>query len=191
MTLTQLYLVRHGQTDWNVEGRYQGQTDLPLNTVGRAQAMRLSTQLTGRPFTAIYSSDLQRARETAAILAAPLNLTVQLDPRLREVNLGEWEGQLATEIAARYPAAWVNRQSDPLHAHAPGGEAVVDVAARVTDAANAIAQAHPAGLVVVVSHGLALATLLCLARRRPLTEVYQSVPNNSQAEVVTWPPAPE
>ena len=187
--MTQLYLVRHGLTDWNVEGRYQGQTDLPLNAAGRAQALRLRQQLAGIPFAAVYSSDLRRASETAGILAAPSGIEVQPDPRLREMNLGVWEGQLVTEIAAQYPAAWAERLRDPLHARAPGGESVAEVAARVAEAANAIARANSAGPVLVVSHGVALATLLCQARRQPLAEAYQAIPINSCPVVVVWPPA--
>jgi len=186
--MTQLYLVRHGQTEWNIEGRYQGQADLPLNAAGRAQAMSLSQQLAGIQFAAVYSSDLRRARETAEILAAPSGMAVQLDPRLREIKLGEWEGQLVTEIVTRYPAAWAERLRDPLHARAPGGESVAEVAARVAEAATAIAQAHPTGRVLVVSHGLALATLLCQARRQPLAEAYEVIPPNSDPHVVVWPP---
>jgi alpha-ribazole phosphatase len=186
--MTQLYLVRHGQTDWNVEGRYQGQADRPLNAAGRAQAAGLSQQLAGIRFAAAYSSDLGRAKETAAILVALTGLKVQLDPRLREINLGEWEGQLMTEIVARYPATWAERLHDPLHAHAPGGESVAEVAVRVAEAATDIARAHPAGPVLVVSHGVALATLLCQARRQPLPETYEAIPDNSQAKIVVWPP---
>jgi alpha-ribazole phosphatase len=191
LPMTQLYLVRHGQTDWNVEGRYQGQTDVPLNAAGRAQAELLSAQLAGVPFTAIYSSPLVRATETAKILARPSGLPVQCDARLREINLGLWEGQLSTEIAAHYPAAWAERRSDPLHARVPGGETVPEVAARLAEIANAIAQAHPAGPVLIVSHGLALSTLLCQAQRRSLAEAFKFVPQNSQTERVLWPPAPD
>jgi alpha-ribazole phosphatase len=186
--MTQLYLVRHGQTDWNVEGRYQGQTDLPLNAAGRAQAARLSHELAGVRFTAAYSSDLTRAVETAEILVAPRSLPVRLDPRLREINLGAWEGQLMTDIAARYPADWAERLRDPVNAHAPGGETVAQVALRIAQAATAIRRAHPIGPVLVVSHGVALATWLCQARRQPLAEVYQAIPNNGHPEIVAWPP---
>ncbi len=186
--MTQFYLVRHGQTDWNIEGRYQGQTDLPLNAAGRAEAARLSDELAGVPFAAVYSSDLRRARETAEILAAPRGTPVRLDMRLREISLGEWEGQLFTEIKVRYPAALAERQRDSLHAYAPGGESIAQVAARVAAAATEFAQAHPAGPVLIVSHGVALATLLCQARRRPLAEAYQAIPPNSHPEVVAWPP---
>ena len=188
--MTQLYLVRHGQTDWNVDGRYQGQTDRPLNAAGRAQAMSLSRQLAGLRFVAVYSSDLERARETAEILAAPSGLAVQLDPRLREIKLGEWEGQVMAEIAARYPAAWAERLRDPVYARAPEGESVAEVAARVAEAATAIARAHPVGPVLIVSHGVALATLICQARGQALPETYEAIPPNSHPEVVVWPPEP-
>jgi alpha-ribazole phosphatase len=186
--MTLLYLVRHGQTDWNIEGRYQGQTDLPLNAAGRAQAASLSQQLAGVAFTAAYSSDLRRARETAEILAAPAGLAVQLDRRLREINLGAWEGQLMAEIVSRYPAEWAERLRDPLNARSPGGESVAEVARRTAEAAAAIVLAHPVGPVLVVSHGVALATLLCQARRQPLAEAYQVIPCNGDPEVVAWPP---
>jgi alpha-ribazole phosphatase len=186
--MTQLHLVRHGQTDWNVAGRYQGQTDLPLNAVGRAQAEALARQLTGAPFEAVYSSDLKRAQETAETLAANLGLRVQLDRRLREINQGEWEGQLVADIAAGYQAAWADRTGDPVNARAPGGESVAEVAARLAEAAGEIARAHPLGPVLIVSHGLALATLICQARGRPLSEAYQAIPGNGQPEVIAWPP---
>jgi alpha-ribazole phosphatase len=186
--MTQLYLVRHAQTDWNVEGRYQGQSDLPLNAVGRAQAANLSRELAGLDFTAVYSSDLRRARETAEILAAPSGLGVQLDRRLREIGLGVWEGQLMTDIVARYPVEWAERLRDPLNSRPPGGESVAEVARRTAEAATDIARLHPSGLVLVVSHGVALATLLCQARRQPLAEAYQAIPYNSHPEMVAWPP---
>jgi 2,3-bisphosphoglycerate-dependent phosphoglycerate mutase len=84
--MTLLWLIRHGQTDWNLEGRYQGQCDAPLNAAGRAQAEALASRLTGQSFAALYSSDLQRARETAEIIGAQLGLFSQCEVRLREIN---------------------------------------------------------------------------------------------------------
>ena len=187
--MTQLVLVRHGQTDWNVEGRYQGQTDQPLNAAGRAQAEALARQLASRRFDAVYSSDLLRALETAQIIAARLRLPVQVDQRLREISLGDWEGQRVAEIAAQYQAAWTDRARNPLTARAPGGETVAEVAARLADAAADIAERHPDGPVLVVSHGVALATLICQARQRPLTEAYDLIPDNGRTEMIDWPPA--
>lgn len=186
--MTQFWLVRHGQTDWNVEGRWQGQVESapPLNAAGQAQAEALAAQLNGARFEAIYSSDALRARETAGILAARLRLTVKVDPRLREIHQGEWEGMLGRDIADRYPAAWAARERDPLHARPPGGESVAEVAARLWRAADDILRVHPVGQLLIVSHGLALATLICRARGLPLTQAYQVVPDNAHPEVIEW-----
>jgi len=94
--VTELLLVRHGETDWNAAGRLQGHTDRPLSDYGREQARRLAEELVGEEFDAIYASDLARARETAEIVGAQLDLPVVLDPDLREKNWGTWEGLTST-----------------------------------------------------------------------------------------------
>lgn len=185
--MTQLIVVRHGETDWNRDGRYQGQADPPLNEQGRAQAGMLADELAGESFEAIYSSDLQRAVETARIIARRPGLPVSLDKRLREIDQGEWEGLPVDEIAARYPQLWAGRQHDALHTRPPGGETLSEVAARVWAAADDIARLHPGGRVLIVSHGLALATLLVRARGVPLERAYDYVPGNAQAEEIWWP----
>ena len=95
--MTTLLLVRHGETDWNADGRLQGQTDRPLSDYGREQALQLADDLQGEGFDAIYSSDLSRARETAEIVGARLGLRVELDPDLREKDWGNWEGLTSVE----------------------------------------------------------------------------------------------
>ena len=95
--MTTLLLVRHGETDWNAEGRLQGHTDTPLNDYGRRQARTLADELAGEPIDAVYSSDLARARETAEIVGGRLGLTVVVDPGLREKNWGSWEGLTPAE----------------------------------------------------------------------------------------------
>lgn len=184
--MTTLYLIRHGQTDWNLEGRYQGQADVPLNATGRAQAEALATQLQGRTFMALYTSDLQRARETADILARVVALPVQGEPRLREINQGEWEGQLVTAIKTRYTELWAQRTTDPANLRPPGGETVAEVAARMYAALDDIAYAHPNESVLIVSHGLALATVLCRVQNFPLAQAYQHIPENATPVDVSW-----
>jgi probable phosphoglycerate mutase len=186
--MTELWLVRHGQTDWNQEGRYQGQADIPLNAAGLDQARELAQLLDGRFFNAIYSSDLQRARQTAQILAAKLGLPIHLDTRLREIDQGEWQGLLVSELAQRYNTEMSARLNNPLSARAPGGESVGEVAMRVWAAADDIAAAHPSGSILVVSHGLALATLVAKGRSIPLEQVYSLIPDNAKLSMVVWPP---
>jgi broad specificity phosphatase PhoE len=189
--VTTLWLVRHGQTDWNLAGRWQGQSPLApnLNAQGRAQAEALRAQLNLARLDAIYTSDLPRARETAAILASGTALPIHVDPRLREISLGEWEGMPSDDIARLYPAEIAERQRDPAGARAPGGECPLDVAQRVWAAADDIARAHPGGAVLVVSHGLALATLLCRAQSFGLEQAYSQIPENARPAVIEWPPA--
>lgn len=179
-------LVRHGQTDWNLQGRYQGQSDVPLNENGRLQARALARQLQGQYFTAVYTSDLRRARETAEIIAETAGLPVILDPRLREIDQGEWEGQLVEAIKARYTDLWQQRTEDPASVRPPGGETVVEVARRVYAALDDITCQHPDGPVLVVSHGLALATVICKLRSIPVGQAYTVIPDNTIPLWVDW-----
>ncbi len=184
--MTELWLVRHGQTDWNLERRYQGHSDTPLNATGLEQARLAAEALAGRSYTAIYSSDLTRARVTAESIARRLGMEVQIDPRLREVNLGVWEGMVVTDIQAQYPAEWEARQSNRLYGRPPGGESVHDVAARIWPAVDDLAARHPDGALILVSHGLALATILCRAQGLPLETARELIPDNAQPHCVLW-----
>jgi probable phosphoglycerate mutase len=143
-------LWRHGQTIWNVERRFQGQTDIPLDETGEAQADYAARRLATLRPDAIVSSDLIRAQGTAAPLARLTGLTVMLDKDLRERFGGDWEGLSDEEIAERYPAeraTW----------NPPNGESTVAVADRVRAALERTAASLAAGqLAVVVSHGAAL-----------------------------------
>lgn len=185
--MTAWVLVRHGATDWNRDGRYQGQADPPLNEQGLAQADQLARQLASQPIEALYSSDLRRARDTAERIGRALGLPVRIDPRLREIHQGAWEGMLVDDIAARYPAEWQAIQDDPLHARAPGGESVAEVARRAMDCLEDLAARHPLGPVAIVSHGLTLACLLCQARGLPLVEARRHIPNNGEPIELVWP----
>ncbi len=187
--MTELWLIRHGETDWNLQGRLQGQADPPLNETGWRQAHEVAGRLAGNHFSAVYSSDLLRARQTAEVIGNRVGLAVRYDARWREVNHGQWDGMLTDEVAARYPEAWLARRAKPLEVAPPGGETVLAVAARTRAAASDVAARHPGGRVIVVSHGLALATLICQGRGHPLSEAFDRIPPNAQPEVIVWPPA--
>jgi broad specificity phosphatase PhoE len=140
--MTTILLARHGETDWNVEGRLQGWDDRPLNETGRAQARELARRLGDVPFDAAYASDLARARETAEIVAAPHGVPVVVDPDLREMHYGSWSGLTREEIELRFPGA---ERHD--------GETREDHLGRVLAAAERIAARHPGERVLIVSHG--------------------------------------
>jgi probable phosphoglycerate mutase len=152
-----VFLARHGETEWNRVGRWQGKTDIPLSDVGRAQAHALKERLRGRGLVRVYASDLGRARETADIVAAALGLApVTLDQRLRERGFGCFEGLTRAECEARHPEAWArylaDRRSTP-----PDAEPQAEVVARMMSALTEIAMATPRdGAVLVVSHGGAI-----------------------------------
>lgn len=135
--MTTLVLVRHGETDWNAAGRLEGHTDRPLSEYGRAQARRLADELVGEELDALYASDLARARETAEIVGERLHLPVVLDPDLREKNWGTWEGLTSTE---RFGVELV-------------GESTEQHQKRMLGALRRIAEQHPDGRVLVVTHG--------------------------------------
>ena len=186
--MTELWLVRHGQTDWNSEGRWQGHADIPLNPTGLEQARSLASKLaeSGCIFQAIYSSDLKRAYQTAQEIGNSLHLTLYKDRRLREISKGEWEGMLVTQVTELSNAAMRQRQDNPLYSRAPGGESLVELAARLSQAADEIVRSQSVGPVLVVTHGLALAALLCLANNWPLEEAYDRVPGNAAAQIINW-----
>lgn len=184
--MTEIWLVRHGQTDWNLEGRLQGQLDVPLNDTGLEQARKLAATLQGKRFGALYSSDLLRARQTAEIVSGVVHLPVNLDRRLREISQGQFEGMLFSEVVAKFEDALTDRSRNPVHSRLPGGESVAELAARVKECLNEIACLKIHKPVLVVAHGLAIATILCMARDYPMETVYSRIQGNATAEVVEW-----
>ncbi len=183
---TEFWLVRHGQTDWNLEGRFQGQADMPLNQTGLNQAYELAEKLKGVHFHAIYSSDLVRALQTARALAN--GHIIQIDRRLREVNQGEWEGMHYGTIKDLYPSQIQKRRDDPLNARPPGGESLPELARRVLECIDEIAERHPAQRVLIVSHGLTIGVVLSTAQGLPLEQAYQLIPDNAQPQLIQWRP---
>jgi 2,3-bisphosphoglycerate-dependent phosphoglycerate mutase len=152
--VTELLFIRHGETDWNRRPCFQGQIDVPLNANGRAQAERLAQRLRGERFDAFFTSDLQRAQQTAAPLAAAWAQQPGLLPALREQRFGEWEGLDFATIEERWPQLWPRWlvHDDPDFA-APGGESPRQFHARVLDAVSALAQEATGQRAAIVTHG--------------------------------------
>jgi broad specificity phosphatase PhoE len=150
-----LVVWRHGNTDWNAGGRVQGQSDVPLNDVGRQQAVEAAELLVRLRPAAIVASDLRRAADTASALAALTGLSVKHDSRLRERFFGHWEGLLMREVAERFPAEYARWTAGES---VLGGtvETLDDLGKRVSEALQSAAElAPPGGTVVVASHGAA------------------------------------
>ena len=184
--MIQLILIRHGQTQWNREGRWQGQADPPLNAFGRRQARRVALDLRGARLDHLYSSDLRRAVETAHIIGADLGLAVIPDPRLREINLGRWQGMLSVDIKAQYPDEFQLWHTSPLTTRPPDGEDVHTLAARVLEAISEIALRHPDQQIGVVAHELPIAVVLAHVRGVALGQLRGLIPATGAWEEATW-----
>jgi broad specificity phosphatase PhoE len=155
------FLARHGETDWNALGRWQGQTDIPLNDVGRAQARGLAARLRGEGIVSVGSSDLSRARETAEIASSELGLAAgYVDAAFRERAYGIFEGLTRDECIARYPEEWNRFTSDP-RAELPGVELLAALAGRMLIGIRHAA-ARPGHPTLIVSHGRAIRALVGL-----------------------------
>lgn len=152
--MSRLIVWRHGNTDWNAEGRVQGQSDVPLNDLGRQQAVTAAELLVRLQPDVIVSSDLSRAADTAAALAALTGLSVRTDPRLRERQFGSWQGLLMSQVAVQRPeeyARWV-AGADTI---ADGIEPLHDMGVRMAAAFTDAVALQPSGTVVVATHGAA------------------------------------
>lgn len=157
--MTQIILIRHGETVWNQQRRMQGHSDSPLSETGVRQARLLARHLKPIAFSALYSSDSGRAQHTARSVAEVTGHDIVFDPRLRERHFGVFEGLTGSEIEARYPADYARFKSrDQAHV-IPGGESALQFRARVLACFHEIAGRHAGDLVVVISHGLVLDVL--------------------------------
>ena len=183
---TRVVAIRHGETEWNVAARIQGHTDIALNERGRWQAARLAQALADEAFDAVYTSDLQRARDTAAALARACSAALVEEPALREREFGCFEGLTFDEIDGRWPEAaqrW--RQRDP--AFGPeGGETLEAFYARSVAAVDRLVQRHPGGAIAVVSHGGVLDCLHRAATRQSLQAPRTWTIGNATVNRLLW-----
>jgi probable phosphoglycerate mutase len=167
--MTELLFIRHGETDWNLQQRFQGQIDVPLNPTGLAQAARLAARLAGDPHDVLVASDLTRARETAAPLGQTWRLTAGLLPGLREQHFGVLEGLDVPTIKARHAdlwARWLEHRGD--FALPGGGESLQQFHARVWATVRELAEQHAGRRVAVVTHGGVLDMLWRSAHGLPI-----------------------
>jgi probable phosphoglycerate mutase len=179
-----VYLIRHGQTQFNADGRVQGWLDVPLNDVGRSQAQRLAQRFTGRPIDIVFTSPLARAAETARALAAPGDLQLIFDDRLREYNMGDWTGKTGDEISAEASELGLDDPLIPI----PGGESAMDMRTRVSAFVKDLSLRHSRAFrsVAVVSHGGTLGAILGSMLAMPVLRRHPFTFGNASVSEVSW-----
>lgn len=194
--MTEFILIRHGETDWNRELRFQGHVDVPLNAIGLEQARRLGLRLEGEQIHHFYASDLIRTRQTAEPAQKALSMTPVYDNTLREQHFGDVEGMRVDDIKAQHPEAWAQwTQFLPDYAM-PGGESTRQFHERVMNAMQRLALAHGDQTVLVVTHGGVLDMVYRTARSLGLHGPRQSdIPNagvnrvrvgDGKVEIIDW-----
>jgi 2,3-bisphosphoglycerate-dependent phosphoglycerate mutase len=168
--VTTIVMVRHGETDWNRDRRFQGHADIPLNKAGLDQVRELGERLAGESFSIVYTSPLRRASETASLLAARLGVEVRPSAALKEVDVGAWSGLTVHEVEDRFPegfARWVEWRC----AGWSDGETYEQLGRRVVSGLREIAEKHEGERVLAVTHGGPIRSAAAAALRMPLHEV--------------------
>lgn len=174
--MTDLVLVRHGETVWHGENRYAGTSDVELTPRGHDQAAQLAGWAAGAGLGAVWASTLSRARITAEAAAAKAGLPVRTDARLRELDFGQGEGLTSAEMKARFPQARAAFEADPAEHPLPGGENPHEAATRFVTVLNEISVQHPEARVLVVAHTTAIRLALCHLIGVPLGEYRRLFP---------------
>ncbi len=183
--MTRINLIRHGETEWNVEGRYQGQADPPLNANGLEQAHQLAGLLQDLGIDVLYTSPLKRALQTAQVLADRLGVLMKLDDRLMEIHQGDWQTRLRSEIEMLYPSHFKRWETEPWEVTPPGGEQLVEVQERVEAAMDEILILHPNQYVGIITHRIPIA-MIKLRYQRLNADIVRTLelPNTYYEEIV-------
>jgi len=182
MTTTRFCLVRHGETNWNAERRLQGHTDIELNTRGLAQATQMARALKNMnfEFDVLYTSDLQRARQTAKAIESLYSVSAIGHSALRERNLGALQGLTLNEAPHIEPDLWQAHLSRDIHQEMRGGESILQFSSRIKFALDEIQKSHAGKTILLVSHGGALDMMYRIASNQALdSEKVVAVPNAS------------
>jgi phosphoserine phosphatase len=187
--VTRVYLIRHGQSEWNEQGRYQGQTDSALSALGRRQAFFLAEALADVPLCAVYSSRLVRAYDTAATIAARHRLPVVTLELLREIRLGEWEGLTEAEITARHGpvvAAWRRNAGDIVPGG--GGETLTELRVRGLRALREMLRLHRGETIAAVGHGGLNKMILLTVLGSPTSRYWHLRQDNGAINILEFGP---
>lgn len=184
--MSRLYVVRHGETDYNREGRYQGRIDVSLNAAGRVQAERAAERIASLDIDHIFSSPLKRARETAQVIASRLNTSFHCIEGLAERSLGGFEGQTKAEIAEQVPGIWDGRPTRQMFESPPGAESLMELSIRVYSVYQSLWQRYAGEGVLLVCHGGVARTLHGLLNRVSDEEYFKYKLGNGEVDSFNW-----
>ena len=181
--MTRIYLIRHGETEWNREHKLQGHSNVILSPEGIHQAQLFAKHAPFHSVDAIYSSDLSRAFKTAKILSHKFGLPVIEERGLRETNFGEWEGRRLSELLAEVPA-FEKFFTRPDKVHPPNGETFLECQARAITALEEIIAEHDNQNVIIVSHGAVIRLILCAALDMPIRKMWAISQSNMALNII-------
>lgn len=184
--MTKIILVRHGQTEWNILGKYQGHSDIDLSTLGVEQANLLAQRLANQKIDAIYASDLKRAFKTAEGIANTHQLPVHIIPELREISFGDWEGLDYNTINLKWPGEVERFFKNVDSVVIPNGEKFCEVEERACNVVQKIIEQHPDQTILIVSHGGTIRTLLAHALHIPLKYVWNIRQDNTAVNILKY-----
>ncbi|KJS80178.1 MAG: phosphoglycerate mutase [Peptococcaceae bacterium BICA1-8] len=184
--MIRIIFVRHGQTAWNDLGLYQGHTDVPLNKAGIEQASKAAQRLKSEKLSAIYSSDLLRAKQTAEIIAVEHNLTVNTMTEFREINFGVWEGKTYKEINETYPQLLKTWLSEPENLKIPEGETFSEMLKRVWEGLKTVLAKHQDETVILVAHGGTIGALICNILEIKLNNLWRIKQGNTGITIIEF-----
>ncbi len=183
-----VYLIRHGETLWNREGRCQGVTDIPLTEKGYRQAHAIANAFAGKRLGLVLSGPLQRTRETAAVLAESQGLSVETREELREWNQGELEGLTGAELLGNHRAYFERWFQDPAGAAPPGGETLRSLQERAWPVIDSLRERTLSGPVAVVSHTMTIGTIICAALGLNLAHIQRLKLDLASRNTITFAP---
>lgn len=184
--MTKIIFIRHGETYWNLELKYQGHTDIELTPKGIEQAKKVAARLAGEKIDAVYASDLRRAFKTAEYIADVHQLPVIAVPKLREINFGDWEGLMYDSICDQWPDVMDKFYTLTDEVQIPGGETFRELKQRAEEAVAEIVKNHPDQTVVVVTHGGTIRTIICAALNIHLNYLWNIRQDNTAVNIINY-----
>jgi broad specificity phosphatase PhoE len=184
--MTRLYLVRHGQTEWNRQERFRGRIDIPLNDVGRSQAQAVATYLSDKSIVAVYSSPLLRSLDTARPVASIHGLTPVILPGIIDIDYGEWQSLTPDEARDTFPDLVELWYSAPHLVDIPGGENLKTVRARAMSAVRGVLSQHVSENIVLVTHQIVIKVVTCTLLDLEISHIWRIQQDNACVDIFEW-----